>query len=1085
MKRFLNTPTINQTARTGTYLCPNKPQTVKSKPFWTLFALTLLTPTLSHGQLAQTVLTQSLEFELTDILVDSNIDLNLLQFKKELLDQHRNTTINLDTVNHFQQKLEQVLSQNKPQNSFDLTMILPQGPKGPLTIQIRGNTSTTTKPKNLKGTSYTIQEIQFSGAILAEPQSILEIANEYTGQSFSIIQALNLRKDLKQLHAENKLRVNISMPEYDPLTGNLFVHIEEFKPASTPQKQRTAITQKPKITEVKKLYEASKGIFLLNPTPKNWQEPKWLTQPPKIKKKKTKAITLQPETKSVKITTVKVAEPIHDATKALTIATPIITPNETSKTITTINSAAENKKFSQTRQVSQASKAVTSYGKRINIERHLTASANNGKPSGPEIYTRLNLNNKSDTLNTLNIQAKANILGMASHLNASVEDRDNTVDLDNVKATFTKLDSNGSMLGSFNAKQIEVGDITFQTQPLLNSNKTGRGVFVTNQELNAIRDPNNFQLSGNAPAGWDVEIYQNGFIVDFQTVNDDGRYNFTALPLQKGENTFDIEIYGPNGERKNFTETYTLDSRTLQKNEFKYDIIAATSTEDTFQLSNNSKGSLYNLSTEYGLLDNLTILGGIFQGETHTQDTTAITTGLRTSLLSTDIQTDFAYQDNGASAYQLELRRTLLNNLNTTFTYKKFDGYSTNANPVQAEYSTTFNKNFILKNSTPIYTQLKFTHEELRSSESQSKLSARISTKLQNLHISNEISATFNDQSDNLYSGTLALTKPFQGFNLRGQANYQFGDEGQKITQASLGLNGTLFNKLNLRTTLSQAYGTGIENTTWENLASWQTKHANIGLNLSGDSDGEVTAGLQFSTYYTPTRAEQNFRSSNHLGKSNTSAQILAFLDLNNNNKFDSADTPLQGAEFFTKQGEKTITNSYGIGVMTGLTPYVSNTITVNQLSIQQEHIKPYSKEITLSGKPFEEQKVNFPFKVTGQINGTVEYLNNEEIRPLSGAIVTLTNNTQTTVATTTSGIDGYFTFMGIPAGEYHIHTHHNTLTNKEGYEIEKPRNIEISIDQPIATNSDILIKDIQTSPTQLIDDALKNMQKETLPSTI
>mgnify|MGYP000067757766 FL=1 len=195
------------------------------------------------------------------------------------------------------------------------------------------------------------------------------------------------------------------------------------------------------------------------------------------------------------------AEPIHDATHTLTVAKPIITPNETSKTITTINSAEENKKFSHTRQVSQVSKAVTSYGKRMNIERHLTASADNGKHSGPEIYTALNLNNKSDTPNTLNIQAKANMLGMASHLNASVEDRDNTVNLDNVKATFTKLDSNGSMLGSFNAKQIEVGDITFQTQPLLNSNKTGRGVFVTNQELNAIRDPNNFQLSGNAPAG--------------------------------------------------------------------------------------------------------------------------------------------------------------------------------------------------------------------------------------------------------------------------------------------------------------------------------------------------------------------------------------------------------------------------------------------------------------------------------------------------------------------------------------------------------------------------------------------------------
>src|SRR3546814_10416771 len=53
---------------------------------------------------------------------------------------------------------------------------------------------------------------------------------------------------------------------------------------------------------------------------------------------------------------------------------------------------------------------------------------------------------------------------------------------------------------------------------------------------------------GDLPAGWDAELYRNGQLLAFATLNGDGRYEFLDVPLQYGTNRFEIVLYGSQGQ---------------------------------------------------------------------------------------------------------------------------------------------------------------------------------------------------------------------------------------------------------------------------------------------------------------------------------------------------------------------------------------------------------------------------------------------------------------------------------------------------------------------------------------------------------
>ena len=713
-----------------------------------------------------------------------------------------------------------------------------------------------------------------------------------------------------------------------------------------------------------------------------------------------------------------------------------------------------------------------------------------GLISEPHIYGALNqvftksTKNEYDSNTDLNLQATADILQMTGHFNAQISHSDDTqIELDEVKATLTQVDSNGKLLGFLKSTQFELGDVDFQTPPLLSTNSSGRGVFVSNKDINAIRDPDNFVLTGNAPAGWDVEVYQNGLILDFQEVENNGSYSFTALPLKAGQNTFNVKIYGPNGEQEEYVETYFLGSETIKKGEFNYDFIATESSQDLISTQKQeSSGGLISLSTEYGLLRNLSVTGGLFAGEIYRKKTEAATLGLRTALWGTDLRIDYISQKNDPSAYQINLRRNLSSNTDISLNHLNYKNYDAGDNPVDKSFGVTLNHNFSFKFNPNIQTQISYEKEQLLIGTERDLIKTRVGTQIYGINLTNELDATIKKDTDTNYNGTLSASAQFNNIDFRTRASYQIENEDIDLSQVTLGLNGQIDKNINLRSSITQAFEKGLDTTNIDSQISWRIKQADIGFNIGGNSEGNIRAGFNLSSHFVPESAGYKFKNSQIASYGGVQVDLRAFLDDNNNKIFDEGEKVLENTIFhYKKRGRIARTNSKGIATLTGLTPYIDNIILVDLLSIKDIYIKPINEKVNVVGEPYQQGLVDFPMRLEGELGGTIKYIEDIDTMPLSGIRIKLKNMNDVTIAETISEFDGYFLFTNIPMGSYTLNLNKQDLEAlNRVVSIETPKVIKLNKDQPFKDGFDVLVK-AKTS-NSLFNETILKMQKEGTP---
>ena len=113
-----------------------------------------------------------------------------------------------------------------------------------------------------------------------------------------------------------------------------------------------------------------------------------------------------------------------------------------------------------------------------------------------------------------------------------------------------RADPAGKLLGPFNATTVAAGDVQGFSTPLVAMSSTGRGAVVTNRPVERSDRFDRIDLRGELPKGWDAELYRNGQLLAFAQDRADGRYEFLDVPLQYGQNRFEIVLYGPQGQTR-------------------------------------------------------------------------------------------------------------------------------------------------------------------------------------------------------------------------------------------------------------------------------------------------------------------------------------------------------------------------------------------------------------------------------------------------------------------------------------------------------------------------------------------------------
>jgi hypothetical protein len=146
---------------------------------------------------------------------------------------------------------------------------------------------------------------------------------------------------------------------------------------------------------------------------------------------------------------------------------------------------------------------------------------------------------------SLNAVAEAFYLTNTLSLSGTTEDG-----LSNVRMQTGRFDPAGSVFGVPGLYQFQAGDVTGSTLPMIGMMAPGRGVLLRAAPLEQYDEFDRADIVGEAPAGWDVELYSSSTLVAVVKSGSDGLYRFVNVPLLYGINNFKTVMYGPNGQQR-------------------------------------------------------------------------------------------------------------------------------------------------------------------------------------------------------------------------------------------------------------------------------------------------------------------------------------------------------------------------------------------------------------------------------------------------------------------------------------------------------------------------------------------------------
>ena len=169
---------------------------------------------------------------------------------------------------------------------------------------------------------------------------------------------------------------------------------------------------------------------------------------------------------------------------------------------------------------------------------------------------------------------------------------------DETRVVFSKKDPNASLLGTAKATELSFGHIVEPSFDHVTRTGTPQlGILVSSYPLKRQLEYDRHQFIGDLQPGWEVELYRNNALLDYRVAGVDGQYRFEDVPLLFGNNTFRLVFYGPQGQQREETYTFNLDSSLTKPGEYYF---RATVMED----EDKDDGERFVINSDIGINKN-------------------------------------------------------------------------------------------------------------------------------------------------------------------------------------------------------------------------------------------------------------------------------------------------------------------------------------------------------------------------------------------------------------------------------------------------------------------------------------------------
>ncbi|WP_085904856.1 hypothetical protein [Kiloniella majae] len=651
----------------------------------------------------------------------------------------------------------------------------------------------------------------------------------------------------------------------------------------------------------------------------------------------------------------------------------------------------------------------------------------------------------------------------------------------NIRLHMGRRSLDGGLLGPLDAREFSLGDVTTPDLALIADNTVGRGFSVSSFDLNRLEQTNRVTLRGELAVGWEVEIYRNGELIDFQTDTEvgDGRYEFTNVATVSGLNEFRLVFYGPQGQRREKFERYFVTAELAEPQKGSFRIAANQANRDliSFQKKINSREddgeNRIIAQAEYGITEVLSINGGVASLSYEGKRRNYAKVGAQTTLFGALGNMDIAVDDVGGTAIGARAQTQLGS---WSFTgeqnwFQKFHSEQSDNNSVDGHLrsKTVARVNGHIPDyglgNQPLTASV--THEISEDKEWETQIFGRVSSVVRPFNLALSSTARIRSDQESDSDARMLVSTLMGDFRLRGEVGYKITPIAE-LDKVSLSADWRINEDLGARFGLSHSGGDQSLNVASAGLNHRFDNFA-LGVNLEADSDGNYNArmGLSFSLGHDPGTGRIAMKNQAFARRSAVSAQV--FLDKDNDGIYGPDDSLIENAGFSGVALSRDIKTSVdGTAFIVGLEPYREVEIGLNDGTLVDPFWVSSGKSKKLILRPGTTTTLQFPVIETGEVDGLVILKDSTltaegelEITEKSsaGLRVTLVDGKGQKISETMSAYDGYFFFDRIPYGEYEVILDQSQL-EELGYRNEVgSKKFSVDRNEPFISAQDLIIQ--------------------------
>ncbi|NQV49649.1 MAG: hypothetical protein HQ507_04095 [Candidatus Marinimicrobia bacterium] len=553
----------------------------------------------------------------------------------------------------------------------------------------------------------------------------------------------------------------------------------------------------------------------------------------------------------------------------------------------------------------------------------------------------------------------------------------------------------------------------------LNS-QTFQGVNVTNEPLVQKRSYDTYVIDGNTEPEAEVELFQDGLLVDVTAADDIGYYRF-LVPLNYGVSDYKTRIYAKQGRIIESDRIIQIPFSFLPKKEVRYGINA---------------GRI--ISEEKGWKDQETV----FTGTANMGITNWLTAGLGIEYIEQSNQNRPVFYSRISS----RIVNDILVNLDIAkdnFTKVTVRGVGPNASSISSEYS--------YYNKSSIYNTLLLKHRfssniflpfqigatrfsargtigwQNRAGENKYDLSTDVNQLLRHLRLrlgareSHIFSGEAHYISSEVQMGAVYTIPRLPRFHSLIRGSY-FRLDLAYNTNNGLWDNMQFQFIKQLSSTLKfqsfYTYDFGNSNKSIDLGIVWDFDKFRSGVNLrSGRSTTSVSQSIRGSVAFDRNYGKMLWDNRQQVGRSGVS--IRMFMDDDNSGTYDDGEEVIPGNALTIEGASSRQIKKDGVTRMTQLQAYRRYNFHVNEARVNNPMLVASKKDFSVIMDPNRYKQLDIPFYATGVIDGIVEKVQNGEFVPISGLRIHIVNEFNGFNETVRTFGDGAFYSMEIPPGDY------------------------------------------------------------------